>query len=297
MYFSLTFEREVQLSNTTYKIRKNTYDDWRLIPMSRPVIAPPEQKTELIEIPYSDGSIDMSTALNGYPTYQRRTGSIQFLVEPGYKSWIDVYNDIVRSLHGYEFKVFLEEEPDWYYYGRINVDEWSSEERYSTITLNYDFEPYKKFIRMSDEDFVWDTFNFDTGIDYAEIFTFNVETKIPYDYIRVGYKENDSILLQKFMGDKPVINDITLKVKNCTSFIIHFNNFEISNSYLDSGPITVKGSNNYINPDYLKFTNKYRGSLTFDPFQLWIQNQSHDTDHDDTPMSSTFILSFRMEKL
>ena len=39
---------------------KNTWDDWRLVPASRPVFNPPAQKVKTLEIPGGDGVIDLS---------------------------------------------------------------------------------------------------------------------------------------------------------------------------------------------------------------------------------------------
>ena len=63
---------------------KNTWDDWKLVPSNRPVIDPPTQKTNYIDIPGADGSLDISTALTGYPVYNDRVGSIEFIVMNDY---------------------------------------------------------------------------------------------------------------------------------------------------------------------------------------------------------------------
>ena len=66
---------------------KNTWDDWRLVPASRPVFNPPAQKVKTLEIPGGDGVIDLSQSLTGYPVYQNRTGSIEFIVMNDFKPW------------------------------------------------------------------------------------------------------------------------------------------------------------------------------------------------------------------
>ena len=54
---------------------KNTWDDWHLIPTSRPVVNPPSVKTNMIEIPGGDGVLDLTTALAGRVLYKNRTGA------------------------------------------------------------------------------------------------------------------------------------------------------------------------------------------------------------------------------
>lgn len=60
-------------------------DDWRLVPASRPLFNPPAQKVKTLDIPGGDGVIDLSQALTGYPVYQNRTGSIEFIVMNDFK--------------------------------------------------------------------------------------------------------------------------------------------------------------------------------------------------------------------
>ena len=54
---------------------KNTWDDWRLIPTSRPVFLPPDVKKVLVDLPGSDGVIDLTESLTGYVKYGNRKGS------------------------------------------------------------------------------------------------------------------------------------------------------------------------------------------------------------------------------
>jgi len=58
----------------------HSWNDLYLIPLERPVIPPPEVKTNLVDIPGGNGSIDLTNALTGEPCYKDRTGSIEFMV-------------------------------------------------------------------------------------------------------------------------------------------------------------------------------------------------------------------------
>ena len=72
MYHSITF------INSQNK-EKNTWDDWYLIPSSRPVFNPPSVKTQYIDIPGANGQIDLTESLTGYPVYKNREGSWNFM--------------------------------------------------------------------------------------------------------------------------------------------------------------------------------------------------------------------------
>lgn len=97
MYHSMTIIPEnTDIFNSKGKMNgKNTWDDWRLIPSSRPLYSPPEPKTNYIDIPGADGVIDASEAISGYPVYNNREGSIEFYVmNEGWKEDIPNKNSI-----------------------------------------------------------------------------------------------------------------------------------------------------------------------------------------------------------
>lgn len=137
---------------------KNTWDDWHLVPTERPVVAPPPIKTEIMELIGGDGFLDLTTNLSGRPTYQNRTGSWEFLViNPGqvpssvpFKSWTALYSDIMAYLHGRKYNVILDDDPAWYYTGRLSVNEWNTGKTNSKIKISYNLEPYKKKVGSTD---------------------------------------------------------------------------------------------------------------------------------------------------
>jgi hypothetical protein len=152
MYHSITFGT------------KNTWDDWHLIPASRPVINPPTVKTNYVEIPGGDGILDLTTALSGRPTYKNRTGSFEFHVENGFKDWSVLYSEIMVHLQGQKMRLTLEDDPAYYYEGRFSVNQWKSDPQNSLIVIDYDVSPYKRESIGSTDDWLWDTFNFETGV-------------------------------------------------------------------------------------------------------------------------------------
>lgn len=126
---------------------KNTYTDWHLIPVSRLIFNPPEVKEQFVDIPGADGSIDLTDALMGRPAYQNREGSMEFIVLNDYNSplenWATRYSQILQYLHGRRYPARLEDDPNFYYYGRFFVSEWSSDDTWSHITIDYNVEPFK----------------------------------------------------------------------------------------------------------------------------------------------------------
>lgn len=124
---------------------KNSWKDWHLVPMTRPVINPPTQKTSVVDIPGADGVIDLSEVVSGKPVYNNRTGSIEFLVQNGFKEWSDTFSTVMAYLNGSKKKIIFNDDPNYYYEGRVWVSKWdsSSSIHYSKITVDYDVGPYK----------------------------------------------------------------------------------------------------------------------------------------------------------
>ena len=150
---------------------KHTYTDWGLILRSRPVISPPTPKTMYIDIPEADGRLDLTESLSGEVRYNNRSITFQFVVIEARKRWTQIYSEILNYLHGQEMIIHLDEDRNYYYVGRISVDEWASDKKTSVITISGDVNPYKLEIHNSLDDWLWDEFNFEEDLirDYKDL--------------------------------------------------------------------------------------------------------------------------------
>lgn len=171
LYFSIKF------SDLDGRNEVDTFDDWKIVPESRPLVSPPDVKTEYLDIPGADGSLDYTEALSGLK-YTNREGSWTFYVlNPlaniggKYLKWNELYSLILKTVHGKRKRIWLESDPDYYYTGRIFVDQWNSNKDYSKITLKYIIDPWKYPINTtSNRDWLWNEL-FDNTIYYG---TFDV---------------------------------------------------------------------------------------------------------------------------
>lgn len=143
---------------------KHSYYDWGLILKSRPVISPPTPKTFYIDIPASDGGIDLTESMTGDVKFENRMITCEFNVIDARERWSNIYSEILDFLHGQKMNVIFDEDPTYQYIGRFVVDEWKSDKVTSTITINGNVEPYKLELFSSLDDWEWDSFNFDKGI-------------------------------------------------------------------------------------------------------------------------------------
>lgn len=183
---------------------KNTWDDWHLIPSSRPLFLPPDVKTNYVDIPGTDGHADITEALTGEVLYKNRQGSMEFYVANGYQEWEYLYSEIMNYLHGQKMRAYLEDDLGFYYEGRFSVNKWESNKYRSTIVIEYNVAPYKMDMFSSAEDWLWDPFDFEIGIIRE------------YNDIRV----NGRVVLPVVGGRKSTIPNFIVTLDNSSSPIL-----------------------------------------------------------------------------
>lgn len=141
---------------------KKTYDDWGL-KIEEILIGFPEPKTNLIDIPGADGNIDLTEAM-GEISYKNRQIEFTFDAMGSYENWHGLCTDIANYLHGKRLKVILDTDPYYYYIGRLSLDSKKTNDTLHEIVIAGDMDPYKYEMQSSLEDWLWDPFNFRTGI-------------------------------------------------------------------------------------------------------------------------------------
>lgn len=137
--YSITFE------SLDTGMKRNTWEDWRLIPSAPPMVENPEPYTNYVEVPgRKEGPLDLSEALSNGPVFLNTEGSWDFVWSEEYcpdMSRAQVYRTVTQFLHGRRFKITFEEDPDVSYLGRFSVGNPKPGNAYSTITINYTIYP------------------------------------------------------------------------------------------------------------------------------------------------------------
>lgn len=205
---------------------KNTWVDWRMVPTTRPVFAPPAHKTHYIDVPGMNGpGVDLSNTLTKYPTYENRKGSLEFIVfnqnamNEGYSDWASTYSRVMNYLHGKKMKAYLMDDPYYYYQGYFTVNEWRSDPNWSLIVIDYDVEPYKYSKDTStDIDWLWDPFYFsdntcsDTIYSIAALNNMHGGDEIVkgnFDYVNVQSNDYTWLDCKGKVGQMPVVPTFT----------------------------------------------------------------------------------------
>lgn len=123
---------------------KHTYRDWGLLLRSRPQISPPAPKYKMIQVPGSDRIIDLTESLTGQIHYEPRTISFEFVTGAPRAQWASLHSDILTYMHGKSVKIIFDDDPNWYYTGRVTVGDFEAEKKTATLTMTATVEPYKR---------------------------------------------------------------------------------------------------------------------------------------------------------
>lgn len=162
------------MSQVTYfgahslKIGKmDTWEDWHLIPCSRPDFADAEPRLVFIEIPGADGEIDASKALSGRVLFEMREGTFEFWVDNERdEKWDQLYTKMKNYVQGRELKVIKTDDPLWYYIGYFWFSDPTQEDSIMKVTLNYKVKPYKYKNYDSLTDIPWDDLTLDDVVQH-----------------------------------------------------------------------------------------------------------------------------------
>ena len=120
----------------------HSYNEWGLV-LSEKEIQAPKPKTIELEIEGSDGVLDYTEFFGGVK-YENRTLSFTFSkpnIVPD--RFLALFTTVQNAVHGKKMKIILDDDPAYFYYGRVSVDEWKANKRVGEIVIEVDAEPYK----------------------------------------------------------------------------------------------------------------------------------------------------------
>lgn len=217
---------------------KHTWQDWGLVPLSRPYVAPPEPKTNTLEINGANGVVDLTEVPLGFPVYKNRTGTWDFAMahdridldpvpnHPGALSdyaWDRQLAVIMGYLHGRTVCVVLTDDPSYYYSGRVTVSQISADTMYTKITLSYDLYPYKRMVWTTLGNWEWNPFDFVYGQVTQNIFkNLRLDSDSASSQLIVG--GNPHGITPDIAGDEPVMPTIIFESDDTTSCSMSINN-------------------------------------------------------------------------
>lgn len=122
---------------------KNTWRDLYLVPSTRPSIAPPNPKIQMIVLPRSNVVLDLTNSLSKNIIYEGCEGKWDFYIDHDrWPHWADAFDAIGGFFDGTMFRVTLEDDPENYYTGIIKINGYSPDASYSKVTIDYNLNWY-----------------------------------------------------------------------------------------------------------------------------------------------------------
>lgn len=119
---------------------KKSFDDYGLI-LSNKNITTPSTKTKTVEVLGGDGVLDV-TEFFGEPKFKNRNLTFKFTKVLNNTEFNSFWSTLQNDFHGKKFKITLDEDPNFYYVGRISLS-YASNKNIHAFTFACDCEPYK----------------------------------------------------------------------------------------------------------------------------------------------------------
>lgn len=145
----------------------HSIDDWGLI-TTNIEIGEPEPKTNYVDIPGMNGSLDLTETM-GEITYNNRLITINFTKEEtdplehanGY-----LFEQKIRhAIHGRKMDIAFDSDKTFYWRGRVRVTEYDMASKGQiNITVEVNAEPYKYDVTFDGDRWLWSPFDFSSGI-------------------------------------------------------------------------------------------------------------------------------------
>lgn len=118
-----------------------SFDDFSLILTSH-TIGSADAKTETVNIDGADGVLDL-TEYFGDINFKNRTLSFEFSSIIESKYFVELYSAVQNYFNGRRMRILIDNDPYYYYMGRVSVDDWKSNKAVGKISIKVDAEPYK----------------------------------------------------------------------------------------------------------------------------------------------------------
>lgn len=177
---------------------KHSLNDLGLVFVTKK-ISKPEPQTKMVSVPGRNGDIDMSEVLTQDIRYKNRQIEIKFRHFTPYMDRASRMSELMLALHGQKMKIIFDDDPGYYYWGRVTIDQSSINGKAEDIIIHADCDPYKYNITTSAEDWLWDPFNFETDVINE---TANIEVDGQIDVTIVASRKMQNVTIDT---NKPLI--------------------------------------------------------------------------------------------
>ena len=118
----------------------HTWDDWGII-RKKVTHAAPAVERYTTKVPGRNGLLDMTSAITPEPALDNKTDTYEFFVRPG--NWTEILSEIKTRIHGRTLQVIDDIDPEYYWEGFCEYNEFESDERTGLLVITLDAFPFK----------------------------------------------------------------------------------------------------------------------------------------------------------
>ena len=119
------------------------FDEFGLVVTDAFELRPPEPKTYYVEIPGSDGSLDLTESVSGEVRYSSREMAFELLWVGHWTGFEACKTRVSNFLHGRRLAFEWSRDPGYTYEGRWSVDSYASSMHEGTVSVKVTADPYK----------------------------------------------------------------------------------------------------------------------------------------------------------
>ena len=119
----------------------HSYDHLNLLLTSKE-IGSPEVKVRKIDIEGADSSLDL-TDFFGEAKFENVTHKFDFSTIVPQTVFLSLFSTVKNALHGKKMRIILDDDPLFYYLGRVSVSSFTNEKNIGMISIECDCEPFK----------------------------------------------------------------------------------------------------------------------------------------------------------
>ena len=119
----------------------HSYNDLSMV-LSSKTIGTPEAKTATVSIPGADGVLDV-TEYFGDIKYDNRQLTFVFALVIDPDNFLTQLTTINNALNGQKVRIILDDDPNFYYSGRLSVSDFTVSNAVGNVTVTADCNPYK----------------------------------------------------------------------------------------------------------------------------------------------------------
>lgn len=143
----------------------DTLSDWGLAVGNNNYIGDPVQEKNYLEIPGASATLDLSEVLTGRPVFKYRPIRILLGGKKSRLEWDSIISEYRNEIEGQVVRLTFSNDMNFFWRGRVSITDFDRTRELGQFTLSIPMaDPYKYDIFSSEDDWLWDPFDFEYGV-------------------------------------------------------------------------------------------------------------------------------------